>query len=210
MRSRLVWPLLLALGEVSAKVPLSLVFTRQEALQGAVLFGAGDVVAQALEHHVDGRSLVSEAAKGSLVDPSRLVKAAGIGSIHGGLFLPFVYQLAEALFPGRSPKTVLLKTCISCGLLSTGGNYYSLVVRRLLAPSPLGENFEKRVMRCLDSVHDIFADVILDDLKVWPLYDVLCFALVPPHLRPLSTAAVSVCWHTYISFRASRSGECAH
>ena len=45
--------LLLTLGEVSSRVPFC--FTRQDAVRGALLFGAGDIVAQGLEHHVDGR-----------------------------------------------------------------------------------------------------------------------------------------------------------
>lgn len=199
--------LLLISGTSSKFLTPTFVFTRREAIKGACLFGAGDGVAQSLEHHVEGRNLADEAAKGTLVEASRLAKATAIGLVHGGIILPFVYQLAEGVFPGRSVKTVLLKTCISCGLLSTGGNYYSLVVRRLLAPAPTGEQFEQRLMRCLDSVHDIFEQVLLQDLKVWPLYDVLCFAAVPPSLRPTTTALVSVCWHTYMSFVASHSGQ---
>ena len=203
---------LLSAGGITARTFPTIVLTPSDAYKGALLFGAGDVVAQTLEHHVHGRSLLQEAKQLTLVEPSRLLKATSIGTLHGGFILPFVYQLAESLFPGRSVQTVLLKTCLSCGLLSTGGNYYSLMLRKLLAPSPLGESFQRRLMRCLDSVHDIFADVILDDLRVWPLYDLMCFGVVPPHLRPTTTALVSVCWHTYMSFVASRCGGavCAH
>ena len=178
----------------------SIVITPADAVRGAVLFGAGDAFAQAVERHMDRHSVV----KRSLVQLDRLVKATVVGSVYGGAILPAVYQLAEGLLPGRTAVNVVLKTAISCGLLSTGGNYYSLVARRLLGPAPIGERLEQRVQRCVSSVHRIFAHVVLDDLKVWPLYDLLCFSVVPPHLRPTATAVVSVCWHSYVSFVANR------
>ena len=190
---------MLALLSVRA-VCSNIVITPLDAVRGAVLFGAGDAFAQAAERHMDGHSVV----KGPLVQSDRLVKATVVGSVYGGAILPAVYQLAEGLLPGRSLRNVVLKTAISCGLLSTGGNYYSLVARRLLGPAPIGERLEERVQRCVSSVHRIFADVLLDDLKVWPMYDVLCFSVVPPHLRPTATAVVSVCWHSYVSFVANR------
>ena len=157
---------MLALLSVRA-VCSNIVITPVDAVRGAVLFGAGDAFAQAAERHMDGHSVV----KGPLVQSDRLVKATVVGSVYGGAILPAVYQLAEGLLPGRSLRNVVLKTAISCGLLSTGGNYYSLVARRLLGPAPIGERLEQRVQRCVSSVHRIFAHVVLDDLKVWPLYD---------------------------------------
>ena len=62
----------------------------------------------------------------------------------------------------------------------------------------------ERVRRCLAGVNADFAGVLLDDVKVWPIYDVLCFSLIPAALRPKATAVVSVCWHTYISHVAAR------
>ena len=120
---------MLALLSVRA-VCSNIVITPVDAVRGAVLFGAGDAFAQAAERHMDGHSVV----KGPLVQSDRLVKATVVGSVYGGAILPAVYQLAEGLLPGRSLRNVVLKTAISCGLLSTGGNYYSLVARRLLGP----------------------------------------------------------------------------
>jgi hypothetical protein len=195
--------LLLLLPTVAQAIPF--VLTPYDAARGALLFGAGDGVAQSLEHHIAGRSLVREASEGRLVHGGRLVRATAIGTFYGGVVLPAVYQLAESVLPGRSIRNVLLKTCISCGLLSTGGNYYSLALRRILDPAVEGPlRCVRRLERCLDSVHDIFVDVLLEDLKIWPLYDVLCFAVVPPSLRPTATAVVSVCWHTYVSIVANR------
>ena len=97
------------------------------------------------------------------------MKATGIGMLYGGLMIPFVYQLAEASFPGRSPKKIMLKTLLSCGMLSTGGNWLSLFARRVLGAPHDDESLHDRVLRCCDSVNAIFHNVILDDLKIWPL-----------------------------------------
>ena len=200
-------PLVIACLAVAVHGRLPIVITPNDAARGAILFGVGDAFAQSLEHHVDGRSVCREAARGTLVEPGRLTRAASVGTLYGGIILPFVYQLAEHLFPGKSVRNIVLKTCVSCSMLSTGGNYYSLLIRRLLHPSPVAECFEERLGRCISSVHAIFVDVLLDDLKVWPLYDLLCFAVVPPQLRPTATAVVSVCWHSYVSFIANRPSK---
>ena len=191
---------------VASALPRPLIFTAADAYKGALLFGVGDGVAQSLERRrTRGRAagvLRGGASHGALLDSRRLAKATALGAINGGLLLPFVYQLAEGLLPGRSLRTVALKTCVSCGVLSTAGNYYNLLARRLLADAPRGEPLEHRVRRCVRQVHAIFPGVVRDDLKVWPLYDMLCFGLVPPKMRATATAAVSVCWHSYVSMVA--------
>ena len=149
-------------------------------------------------------------AKRSLLQLDRLGKATVVGSVYGGAILPAVYQLAEGLLPVRTVLNVVLKTAISCGLLSTGGNYYSLVARRLLGPPKRrASRAACAALRQLGAPH-LRPHVVLDDLKVWPLYDLLCFSVVPRHLRPTATAVVSVCWHSYVSFVANRRGHCAH
>ena len=173
----------------------SITFKAADGVRGAILFGAGDVVAQRIEQQSD---------TGSGVDGDRLAKAALIGSVHGGVMYPFVYQFAEALFPGVKVHTVLLKTVVSCGLLTTGGNYFSLFARRLLNPPFLeDEALRARCARCVHSVNAVFYEVVIADLCVWPLYDALCFTVVPPALRPSTTTVVSVCWHTYVSWVAA-------
>ena len=188
---------------------LQLTFTAREVWKGALLFGAGDVVAQGIERRVEassGRKFDTEALMATRAfDTDRLVHATAIGTIYGGLMLPFVYQVAEGLLPGRSPSKVILKTMMSCGMLSTGGNYFSLVARRWLGEAPTIGDLASGAhwAKCVGSVNrDIFG-VVKDDLKVWPLYDMFCFSVIPPSLRPTATAVVSVCWHSYVSFVAN-------
>lgn len=190
----------LLLPLVQGALPIAI--SRTDLARGAILFGSGDAAAQFLAQHEFSGSLHTAS-----LDKPRLCKATAIGTVYGGLLLPFVYQLAETLFPGRTPHSVLAKTALSCGLLSTGGNYFSLLMRRLLAPTHvIDEHFGDRLIRCIDSVNSMFHNVILDDLRVWPLYDVLCFSTIPPSFRPTATSVVSVCWHTYVSYVSSRHG----
>jgi len=181
---------------------ISISITPQDCVRGAMLFGAGDVAAQWIE-----RGTHDNCHERSL-RLRRLASASAIGTLWGGVLLPSVYGLAESLLPGLSPQKVVLKTLISCSLLSTGGNYASLLLRRMAAPTcklPGTESVPERLLRVCDSLNEIFADVLLNDLRVWPAYDLLCFSVVPPAHRPTSTALVSVCWHTYMSLRASMS-----
>mmetsp|Transcript_8217 Transcript_8217/g.16538 ORF Transcript_8217/g.16538 Transcript_8217/m.16538 type:complete len:133 (+) Transcript_8217:92-490(+) len=118
--------------------------------------------------------------------------------------LPTTYQLAEALFPGVTPRTVLLKVAVSCSLLSTFGNWFSLMWRRCFQPSPHpSESLAARLARCCRSVNADMLSVLAHDLRVWPAYDIITFAVIPPSVRPLSCAFVSTCWATYIAYRAA-------
>ena len=95
---------------VASALPRPLIFTAADAYKGALLFGVGDGVAQSLERRrTRGRAagvLRGGASHGALLDSRRLAKATALGAINGGLLLPFVYQLAEGLLPGRSLRTV--------------------------------------------------------------------------------------------------------
>lgn len=42
--------------------------------------------------------------------------------------------------------------------------------------------------------------VILNDYKVWPVYDALCFAVIPRHVQPIVTGVVGVGWCSYLSY----------
>jgi hypothetical protein len=95
--------------------------TPAEMLRGTLIFGAGDLCAQAIER--SGDAFVDQVpVNSSPIDVGRLVKTLVIGLLHGGLFLPYVYQLAEVWFPGRTAKNVALKTLVSCCFCSAFGN----------------------------------------------------------------------------------------
>ena len=113
--------------------PLAFHLSPQHAAASACIFAAGDLVSQQIEAR-SARSARSAAQESeevcSTLAPTlasrssgvqRSASAAALGSVYGGLMLPFVYQLAEGLFPGVSPAKVAAKVIVSCSLLSTVG-----------------------------------------------------------------------------------------
>ena len=83
-----------------------------------------------------------------------------VGYIYGGAVLPRVYGMAERLFPGRTPLNTLLKTGISCGILSTAGNYGNMLCRKLLSGTD--------TTSAVAEVNRDITTVISQDLKVAP------------------------------------------
>ena len=110
--------------------PLAFHISPQHAAASACIFAAGDLVSQQIEAR-SARSAAEESEEVcSTFAPTlacsssgvqRSASAAALGSVYGGLMLPFVYQLAEGLFPGVSPAKVAAKVVVSCSLLSTLG-----------------------------------------------------------------------------------------
>lgn len=188
--------------------------TALDTLQPAAIFGVGDVVAQNLH-------LATSSSRSKLqLEPRRLSSSMGIGAIYGGVLVRFVYAYAESLFPGFSVRNTLLKSCVSISVLSSGGNWLSMFLRRFLpggAFSPWTHvdgaaeeggqsSWKARWCRCATSVNADFFAVVSHDLKIWPIFDVCCYSVVPPASRPTAVALMSVCWHTYISVISSRAG----
>ena len=162
----------------------------RQAINGACIFMCGDLVASVVEQRSAHASRLDADLCG------RLGGAAAMGYVWGGTVLPYVYGLAEQLFPGRTLQTTLLKVAVSCGILSTVGNYGNLLCRRLLTGvEPL---------EAVASVNGDIAQVISHDLKVWPAYDLLCFGCIPPALRPLATTMMSTAWATYLSLMTAQ------
>ena len=92
-------------------------------LAGGAIFAVGDIAAQRLTRDATG---------GFELDASRLGGAACLGAVWSGLCTPAVYHAAEARFPGRAPKAVVLKMLVTCAVLSTVGNRITMFARRAL------------------------------------------------------------------------------
>lgn len=180
-------------------VPLQLVITPRQLTTGGAIFGLGDVVAQQIERPSGGLK----------IETRRLAVSAVLGTAYGGCFLPLTYQLAEALFPGRTLQNVVLKVCVSCGILSTAGNYFSMFCRRLCSSGDFPSDLSERVAAVCASVNADYPSVLRHDLSLWPAYDLLCFSVCPVALRATVTAFVSVCWQTYVSVVANQAARAA-
>ena len=193
--------LLICLGRARALAPaIAFSVTPFDCVQPAAIFGLGDAVAQQMSRK--GQSLA--------VSRKRLSSSMSIGAVYGGIVVRFVYVLAESLFPGVTVANTLLKATISISILSSGGNWLSMFLRRFLpggafARKQLPLPWPARCRRCYQSVNQDFYGVLRHDLKVWPLFDVVCFSAIPPHLRPTAVAIMQVCWHTYVSYVSSQA-----
>jgi len=66
-----------------------------------------------------------------------------------------------------------------------------MLMRRVLN----GSKFEHAVQE----VKKDLPVVMMNDYRIWPLYDVLCFSLIPRHTQALSSQLLDVAWCTYIS-----------
>jgi hypothetical protein len=188
-----------------------LVVRKRNVFISAGAFGLGDAFAQQhLEvgaHAVDQHRLRSAAVLGvlwqRLNQPSyccRLEFVFAAQGVWGGACSPQVYQLSEWLIPGRSARRVLMKVGVSCGILSTCGNWVNMFVRRAATGTA-------SLAETLAAVNSDLPRVMRHDLCVWPFYDVLCFSVIPPPLRPATTACVNACWACYVSFVAARARE---
>lgn len=184
---------------------------RRNVVAGAAIFTAGDAAAQ-LWTSPSSSSDDGDEGRRMVIDTNRLSNSACIGALWSGLCVPAVYSYVETLLPGRSPGRVVAKMVITCSILSTAGNYATMFARRLteVLRQEDGIGGSLTVGECLQSCNDDILDVIKDDLKIWPLYDLLCYSIIPPSMRAISTAAMSSGWAMYMSIVSARvSSTCA-
>ena len=212
---------------LSASLPLSEIGRRmrRDILAGAIIFSVGDWGAQVLtwrsqrqnQRQQQKPQLIVGRSTSSLfsLDQQRLVISTILGGFWAGICTPFVYATIERFLPGAvSFQQLLLKMIISCSILSTAGNYFTLLFRRWTQQvcdfvgnkeqtsfSLVKSKFRACVRHCNQDI----GEVSTDDLKVWPLYDILCFAVIPPSLRPMSTALMSSLWSMYMSIVSAKT-----
>jgi len=160
---------------------------------GGVVMGIGDTACQSI---IEKRGLVG-------VKPPRVLQAAVVGACWSGYCSPKIYQYAENLVgPGTGLVKVTMKMLVTTAILSSFGNYVNMSMRRMLAGG------YRKPADVLRTVNTQIIEVMLADWKVWPLYDMLCFKTIPPHLRGATTVAINTCWGAYLSFVSN--GKQAH
>lgn len=42
--------------------------------------------------------------------------------------------------------------------------------------------------------------VMVNDYKIWPLYDVMCFSVIPRHTQAIFTGVLGCAWAAYLSY----------
>lgn len=221
-QQEIVWrTFIFVLVATAATRTVSFQRTRGDMLAGTVIFMVGDWSAQLLTHARDRRAKrATQRALGVrnnrgasllttfVLDDKRFVISAILGSFYAGICNPCVYKLAEHLFPGVSPKLVLVKMIVSLSILSTIGNWSTMFFRRFVKQAwenDAEEPILSLMKECVRSCNRDIVKVLLVDLKVWPLYDFLCFSLIPPTLRPITGALMASSWAMYMSIASAES-----
>eukprot|EP00581_Thalassiosira_minuscula_P000231 CAMPEP_0183736750 /NCGR_PEP_ID=MMETSP0737-20130205/50140_1 /TAXON_ID=385413 /ORGANISM="Thalassiosira miniscula, Strain CCMP1093" /LENGTH=83 /DNA_ID=CAMNT_0025970841 /DNA_START=14 /DNA_END=265 /DNA_ORIENTATION=+ len=57
---------------------------------------------------------------------------------------------------------------------------------------------------CIKSCNEDFMEVLKDDLKIFPAYDILCYSVIPPKVRPLTNALIASAWAMYMSIASAK------
>ena len=146
-------------------------------LQGAALGAVGDLVAQRLER-----------GSGLTVDWRQFASATAISGLQSGIFVPFFYGKLDVLFPGTGASAVVCKTASDIVVQGVGTNATALAARGASA----------------EEVLKAMPEVLRDDCIVWLPYNLLAFRLIPLHIRPTTTAVMTLFWNTYLSACACR------
>lgn len=199
---------------------------RRNILAGSIIFTIGDVGAQGLEYwsRQQRRRLQTSESSSFVLDQQRLTISTLLGALWSGIAVPIVYDGVERLLPGHEGGMgrVLLKMVLSCSFLSTAGNYITMFFRRFVsqvcnlttekwrarqtsntASLPWLAAVRMRWVQCVASCNADFYEVLMDDLKIWPLYDIACYTCIPPFIRPITTSIMSSLWSMYMSIASA-------
>ncbi|EWM28334.1 mpv17-like protein [Nannochloropsis gaditana] len=171
---------------------------RANLISGILMVAVGDGISQAIE--VDAKTGQKKCTSWRDLSLRRLANAGFAGAVFNGVLLPQWYLLLHKLSPGaETPKTIAAKILGNCVAWGCVGNAAIMAMRRVLD----GESWhdaEQAVRR------DLWG-VMMNDYKIWPLYDVLCFTCIPRHLHGLSTGTLGIVWATYLSYVTHTEGH---
>lgn len=152
--------------------------------QGCALGAAGDVAAQRLQR--DGK-----ASEPWTLDRWHCCTAAAFGGVMSGLVVPVFYARLDVVWPGTASGAVAAKSVADVLFQGGLGNALALAARG----TPAAE------------VAVAMPEVFMSDCCVWMPYNLVAFRLIPLHVRPTTTAWLTLCWNTYLSWVAARGRE---
>ncbi|KAJ1453432.1 hypothetical protein M885DRAFT_567491 [Pelagophyceae sp. CCMP2097] len=159
--------------------------------QGGFLFGVGDALAQ---------SLTTDAEVSASDRLARCSSAAVQGAVQFGFLQSSWYRFIDKAVPTPHKFCVVaLATKVGATWIVLGaiGNAVNMCYRRAVVP---GARFDD----ALEYTRRNAGEVILNDLKVWPIFDVLLFTVFPPPLRPGSALIGAFAWNTYLSIASHK------
>lgn len=160
------------------------------------------------------------------IDMNRLLTSTFLGAVYSGFCVPFVYGNVERTF-----RHTVTKVIVTCSILSTVGNYVTMFARRFIAqyaehafhsqssslriqwfkqPTESALLFVAILKSCIRSCNRDFKEVVIDDLKIWPIHDLACFSLIQPAWRPITTSIASSGWAMYMSLVSAKDSDDEH
>ena len=158
---------------------------RANALTGLVLGAVGDILAQRLER----QTLADQPA--SSIDREQCLRAASFAAAVNGLFIPWWYRTLDSKLPGTGMRVAAAKSLLDVVVNGGIGNALGIAARG--APATEVASAMPRVMAM--------------DCIVWIPYNMVAFSRIPLHVRPTTTAVMTLGWNTYLSYVATRGIE---
>lgn len=172
-------------------------------VQGVTIFAAGDVISQQLhcrliEKTGNAQQKRENRERGGQIDSRSVLHSAALGGSINGVFLRLWYNLLDhRLGVGMSPGLVAAKVILDSLFFGSFSIGFYLGGKALLNGKPLSEAAQQ--------IKDNFWEGFKMEWKIWPLYNIFCFGVVPLHCRPLATALVSVIWTSFLSWLAQQN-----
>ena len=157
-------------------------------LTGSVLGGLGELIAQRLERR-------DESKADPKWDYRRCATAGCVGAGMNGVIIPYWYRWLDTALPGTGTYAVACKSVADIVVNGGLGNAFGIAARG----APASE------------VWKAMPGVMLMDCTVWLPYNLVAFGKIPPHVRPTTTAFVTLGWNTYLSYVAAQgrgASEC--
>ncbi|GMH95562.1 hypothetical protein TrVE_jg3658 [Triparma verrucosa] len=160
-------------------------------LQGLILFSLSDVLAQIIQSPMG----VPDYTKAFSINWTRARNAGLFGMIYSGGVIATWIRWIDGKYPSeRLNVNAVVKVLLDIIVFGAVGNSMNILVRGCFAGGcPAGwETVKRKAGR-----------VFKNDLKVFPLADLMCFTVVKKEFRASFVGLVSLGWNTWISIVAN-------
>ncbi|PPQ70613.1 hypothetical protein CVT24_000686 [Panaeolus cyanescens] len=158
-----------------------------QCLTAAVLFGAGDVIAQQVVEK-----------KGKEHDFVRTTRLTFYGGAIFGPAMTKWYQLLNGMKFPSPRKALVYRVWLDQAILTPGAVAFFYGCMSVLEGKP-GE--------AIPRIKAAYVPTILRNWAVYIPTQIINFALVPPHLRLVVVSVVSLFWNTYLSASNTRAEQ---
>jgi len=168
-------------------------------VQGAALVFAGDILSQSFVQWRKG-------LKQTKLNWNRLTKAGVVGIVNVGLWPYYWYKLVDMYLPNQAPLDLPFPVFIyEWGLLAVKIGLDGLIngVFSIVSSFTLWSIMDKDSYTLWkNKLSALFFQTWKMDWKAWPMYNVVCFSLIPLRLRPMTNGLASMLWNAYISHQS--------